>query len=286
MEIIVCIKQVPDIAEVRINPETNTLIREGVPSILNPFDEFAVEEAVRIKEKHGGTVSVVSMGPAQSEKVLRTCLQMGADGGCLLCDDALAGSDTWVTSAALAALIDKLTYDLVICGIETTDSSTAQVGPQLAEKLGIPQITFVSKIKLDQGGKKGIFTCETDTGYQVLEARMPLLVSVIKGINIPRAPDNKVGRAKKLECVNITDLGINPEDVGLDGSPTMVVEVKAAKPRPRSHLVVDSSLPAHERIRVIMNGGIQHKEGIKKLEGEVEGLASKVGEYIIDLLKQ
>jgi electron transfer flavoprotein alpha/beta subunit len=286
MEIVVCVKQVPDVTEAQINPETNTLIREGVPSILNPFDEFAVEEAVRIKEKYGGTVSVITMGPVQAEQVLRTCLQMGADRGYLLCDDALAGSDTWVTSAALAALINKLTFDLIICGLETTDSSTAQVGPQIAEKLGIPQITFVSKIEYDRGGINGTLTHETDTGYQVLEARTPLLVSVVKGINVPRTPDEETGKGKKVERLTIADIDINPEDVGLDGSPTMVVEVKAAKPRPRSHLVVDSNLSAHERIRMIMSGGIQQKEESAKLEGEAESLAKKAGRFIIDLLKQ
>lgn len=283
-DIVICVKQVPDVTEVKINPETHTLVREGVPSVLNPFDEFVVEEAVRIKEKYGGTVTVVTMGPPQAEEVLKTCLQMGVDRGVLLCDQILAGSDTWATSMALSALLRNLKYDLVICGQETTDSSTAQVGPEIAEKLGIPQITFVNKIELEKEGKKVRFTRETGTGYQIMESRLPLLATVVKGINKPREPERSLESGKKIERLTASDIGIDEKDVGVDGSPTRVVEINAAKPRARAQLVVDSSLPAHERIKLIMLGGIQQKEGSTRLDGGAQEMAQKAGKFILELI--
>lgn len=281
--IVVCVKQVPEVTEVQIDYETHTLIREGVPSVINPFDEFAVEEAIRIKESHGGQVKVVTMGPSQSKDVLDVCFKMGADEGYLLCDVKLAGSDTWATSIVLAGFIKKLQYDLIICGMETTDSSTAQVGPQLAEKLGIPQITFVNKIELDTEGRSGIFTRETDTGYQIMKARLPLLVTVIKGINIPRELDPKRAVGKKIKKVTVADLDIDTDEVGIDGSPTAVVEINPAKPRQRLQLVVDSSLPAHKRVEMIMMGGFQGKERSVILEEGEEDVAKKAGEFILEV---
>jgi electron transfer flavoprotein beta subunit len=281
--IVVCVKQVPEVAEVQIDHETHTLIREGVPSVINPFDEFAVEEAIRIKESHGGSVTVVTMGPSQSKDVLEACFKMGADRGYLLCDLKLAGSDTWATSIALAGLLKTLQYDLIICGMETTDSSTAQVGPQLAEKLGIPQITFVNKIELSADRRSGIFTRETDTGYQIMEARLPLLVTVVKGINVPRGLDPKRGIGKKIEKVTVADLDIDTDEVGIDGSPTAVVEINTAKPRQRLQLVVDSSLPAHKRVEMIMMGGFQGKERSVILEEGNEDVAKKAGDFILEV---
>lgn len=284
IDIVICVKQVPDVTEVKINPETHTLIREGVPSVLNPFDEFVAEEAVRLKEKHGGTVTAVTMGPPQSEEVLKLCLQMGVDKGVLLCDRMLAGSDTWATSMALSALMKTMEYDLIICGQETTDSSTAQIGPEMAEKIGIPQITFVNRIEVSDDGKKGKFTRETDTGYQVLESRLPLLLTLVKGINEPREPQEGLEAGKKIETVSAADIGIDEKTVGVDGSPTRVVQINAAKPKARAQLVVDSSLPAHERIRLIMMGGIQQKEGGTRLDGDASETAVKAGEFILELV--
>jgi electron transfer flavoprotein beta subunit len=281
--IVVCVKQVPEVAEVQIDYETHTLIREGVPSVINPFDEFALEEAIKIRESHTGLVTVVTMGPSQSRDVLEVCIKMGADRGYLLCDDRLAGSDTWATSIALAGFIKKLQYDLIICGLETTDSSTAQVGPQLAEKLGIPQITFVNKIEFDTGGRTGTFTRETDTGYQIMEARLPLLVTVVKGINIPRDPDPKRAVGKKIKKVTVADLDIDMDEVGIDGSPTAVVEINPAKPRQRLQLVVDSSLPAHKRVEMIMMGGFQGKERSVILEEGEGDVAKKAGDFILEV---
>ncbi len=284
MEIVVCIKQVPEVSKVKIDPETHTLVREGVPSILNPFDEFAVEEAVKIREVFGGRVIVVTMGPPQAEDAVKTCLAMGADTGYLFTDAALAGSDTLATSVALVAIIKKFKYDLIICGSETTDSGTAQVGPEVAEKLGIPQVTFVNKIKINEKQKSAVFTRETDTGYQILEGKLPVLVTVVKGINVPRELDSKLISGKTIERVSVKDLDISENVLGANGSPTRVVKINVAKPRIRAQLVIDSSLPAHERIKLIMSGGIQQKEGSTKLEEETKKMAYETGDFIFQAL--
>jgi len=159
MNIIVCIKQVPETTEVRINPETNTLMREGVKSIINPFDMYAIEEAIRLKEKFGGKVSIVTMGPPQAEAALREAISMGADEGFLVCGREFAGSDTWATSYTLAGGIRKIGgFDLIICGKQASDGDTAQVGPGISTHLNIPQVTYVKKIERgqrqdDEGGK-------------------------------------------------------------------------------------------------------------------------------------
>ncbi|TNF47277.1 electron transfer flavoprotein beta subunit/FixA family protein, partial [bacterium] len=148
MNIVVCIKQVPDTTKVKINPETNTLIREGVDSIINPFDNYAIEEAVRLKEAHGGTVKVMTMGPPQAESALREAVSLGADEAYLVSDRAFAGSDTWSTAYTLAAAIRKLGgTDLILCGKQAIDGDTAQVGPSLADQLDIPFVAFVRKVR-------------------------------------------------------------------------------------------------------------------------------------------
>jgi len=148
MNIIVCIKQVPETTEVKINPETNTLVREGVKSIINPFDVYAIEEGVRLKEKFAGKATVITMGPPQAEAVLREAISMGIDEGILLSDRAFAGSDTWATSYALSCAIKKIgAFDLIVCGKQASDGDTAQVGPGISSHLDIPQVTYVKKIE-------------------------------------------------------------------------------------------------------------------------------------------
>nr|WP_225624647.1 electron transfer flavoprotein subunit beta/FixA family protein [Thermoanaerobacterium thermosaccharolyticum] len=149
MNILVLIKQVPDTNEVRIDPVTKTLIREGVPSIINPDDKNALEEAIRIREKVGGKVTVISMGPTQAEVALREALAMGADEAYLLTDRAFAGADTYATAKALSKAIEKFQYDIVFCGRQAIDGDTAQVGPQIAEQLDIPQVTYVRKVEIE-----------------------------------------------------------------------------------------------------------------------------------------
>jgi len=243
LKIMVCVKQVPEITEVKIDPVTHTLVREGVPSILNPFDEFAVEEALRIREKHGGEVTVVTMGPPQAREVLVKCLAMGADKAILLTDRAFAGADTWATAYTLCLLIKRLEFDIILCGKQAIDGDTAQVGPMLAENLGIPQMTFVKKVEVDAKTRRVVVERETEDGHEVLECRLPVLLTAIKGLNEPRLPSlmGMMGAGKKeIKTVTAADLGVDPAMVGLKGSYTQVIEVFAPEPRKKGTLVTET----------------------------------------------
>jgi len=230
MKIAVCIKQVPDTTSVRIDPQTNTLIREGVESIINPFDRYAIEEGVLLKEQHTAETYVVTMGPPQAEKALRDALALGIDHAVHLTDRAFAGSDTLATSRVLASAIRKLDgIDLVICGKQASDGDTAQVGPGIAVFLDIPEITYVKKIHALDLQKKTIEVERlTEDGYEVLKSPMPCVITVVKEINTPRLPSFKgLLRAKKapIQSWSCKDLGLTDESVGLKGSPTAVVKI-------------------------------------------------------------
>jgi electron transfer flavoprotein beta subunit len=230
MNIIVCIKQVPDAKDVRLDPKTNTLAREGVQSIMNPFDRHAVEEAVRLKEQHGGTVTVISMGPPQAEAVLRDAVACGADEAVLVSDRAFAGADTWATTYTLGKAIEKIgQYDLILCGKQAIDGDTAQVGPGLAKRLNIPYVSYVRKIT---GSDNNILSLHRlmDDGYDEVEMPLPGLITVVKEINEPRVPSLKGKmKAKSLNIRNMTaeDIGADPDSIGLPGSTTQVVKVFA-----------------------------------------------------------
>lgn len=225
MEIIVCIKQVPDTTSVRINPETNTLIREGVECIVNPFDMYAIEEALRLRERCGGKVTVVTMGPPQAQAALREALSLGADEAILISNLAFAGSDTWATSLTLAKAIEKIGhYDLILCGKQAIDGDTAQVGPGIAVHLRIPQITFVRKIEeiTDRTIRAERLMEE---GYQVVQSPLPVLLTVVKEINEPRLPSLRGKMRAKSAAIPVwgpEDIGVDPQDAGLKGSPTYV----------------------------------------------------------------
>jgi electron transfer flavoprotein beta subunit len=229
MNIIVCIKQVPETTEVKINPETNTLIREGVKSIINPFDMYAIEEAVRLKEKFGGKAIVISMGPPQAEAALREAISMGIDEGILICDRAFAGSDTWATSFTLAAAIKKIIggFDLILCGKQASDGDTAQVGPGISTHLDIPQVTYVKKI---EEVKDNYLRVERmmEEGFEIIETPLPALLTVVKEINEPRLPSLKgMMRAKQAKITTWTqkELNLDSQQIGLCGSPTQVVKI-------------------------------------------------------------
>lgn len=228
MNIIVCLKQVPSAGDVRIDPETKTLMREGVESVINPFDTYALEEGVRLKEKYGGTVTALSMGPPQAEKALREAVSLGADAAILISDRAFAGSDTLATSYALAKAIQHHgPFDLIICGKQAIDGDTAQVGPGIAVHLSVPQITYVRKIE-EISETQIRAERMTEEGYDVVEAQLPAVITVVKEINEPRIASLK-GKmaAKKAEIPTWTaaDIGADTTRLGLDGSPTLVVEV-------------------------------------------------------------
>jgi electron transfer flavoprotein beta subunit len=233
MRIIVCIKQVPEITEVKINPETNTLVREGVPSIVNPFDENAVEAALQLKEKHGGTVTVITMGPPQAAEALRTTLSMGVDEVVLVSDRAFAGSDTWATSYTLSQTIKKLGgYDLILCGKQAIDGDTAQVGPGIAEWLNLPQVTFAVKIEVE--GNKAKVERLLEEVNEVVEAPLPAVITVVKQINTPRMPSLKgMLRAKStaIKTLKASDIDADPKNLGLDGSPTRVLKIFTPPPK-------------------------------------------------------
>ena len=228
MNIIVCIKQVPDTQDIRINPETNTLMREGVQSIVNPFDMYAIEEALRIKEKLGGKITVICMGPKQAEEAMREAVSMGVDEMVLMSDRAFAGSDTWATSYTLAKGIQKLgKFDLIICGKQAIDGDTAQVGPGIAATLDIPHVTYVKKTE-EIKENMARFERMTEEGFEVIETPLPCLITVVKEINIPRLPSLKGKiRAKQAPVITLTakDIDAEPEKLGLKGSPTVVKKV-------------------------------------------------------------
>ncbi|MCD6134893.1 MAG: electron transfer flavoprotein subunit beta/FixA family protein [Candidatus Omnitrophica bacterium] len=230
MRIIVSIKQVPDTTEVRVDPETNTLIREGVESIINPFDMYAIEEAVRLKEKHGAETIVITMGPPQAESALREALALGIDKAIHITDRAFAGSDTWATSYILAQAVKKIgEYDLIICGKQASDGDTAQVGPGMAAHLDLPQIAYVKKIEeISQEKKMIVAERLVEDGFETLKAPLPCLITVVKEINEPRLPSLRGKmRAKKAEIVkwNKDAIGVEEDKIGLRGSPTQVVKI-------------------------------------------------------------
>lgn len=232
MKIIVCVKQVPNTSEVKIDPVTNTLVREGVESILNPFDTYAIEEAVRLKEEHGGSVIVLSMGPPQVESTLREAISLGADEMILLSDRRFAGADTWATSLTLAAAIRKIgDFDIILTGQQAIDGDTAQVGPGIAAHLKIPQTCFVRKIEEIMPGRMIVQRLMED-GYDRVQVNMPALISVVKVINTPRLPSLRGKRNAKsceLKIWNADMLELDEKEVGLNGSPTQVLRIFTPK---------------------------------------------------------
>ncbi len=263
MKIIVCIKQVPDTTDVKINPETNTLIREGVASIINPFDAYAIEEAVRLRERFGGEAIALTMGPPQAEGALREALSLGIDSVVHLSDRAFAGSDTWATSLILAKAIEKISdYDLVVCGKQASDGDTAQVGPGIATHLNLPQATYVRRIDtLHLDASPNIMVVERllEEGYEILELQLPALITVVKEINEPRMPSLRgkmSARKAQIPVWSNKDLNIDENQIGLTGSPTQVVKIFTPP----------------------------QKEGGKVFEGEPEEVTTKVIEEIKDIL--
>ncbi len=241
MKLIACIKQVPDTTEVKIDPKTHTLIREGVPSILNPYDHYAVEECVRIKGKIGeGSVTVITMGPPQARSALMRCLALGADNAVLISDKAFAGSDTFATAFTLSLAIKKLgSFDMVFCGQQAIDGDTAQVGPELAQQLGIPQVTYVEKVDIDDKHKLTIHK-QTEDGYNILETKVPILLALLPPTSFQpeHPPMSSILKAKK-KPYNVWDaktLGGDKSKFGLEGSFTQVI--KTYSPPPRGNCII------------------------------------------------
>ncbi|MFH1458293.1 MAG: electron transfer flavoprotein subunit beta/FixA family protein [Candidatus Omnitrophota bacterium] len=259
MNIIVCIKQVPETTEVKINPETNTLVREGVKSIINPFDMYAIEEGVRLKEKWGGKVTVLTMGPPQAEAALREAISIGADEGILICDRAFAGSDTWATSYTLSGAIKKIgSFDLIVCGKQASDGDTAQVGPGIATHLDIPQVTYVKKIE-EVKDKSMRVERMMEEGFEIIETPLPALLTVVKEINEPRLPSLKgLMRSKSAKIIlwSQKELDLDPRKIGLCGSPTQVLKIFSPAPRTGGQMLRGETQEVVEKLATLLKNEI------------------------------
>ncbi|MBN1682302.1 electron transfer flavoprotein subunit beta/FixA family protein [Candidatus Bathyarchaeota archaeon] len=228
LNIIVCIKQVPETTEVEFDEETGRLKREGIAAIINPFDEYAIETGLQIKEKYGGKVKVLTMGPPAADQALRDSIAMGAEEAYLATDRVFAGADTWATSYTLAKIINNIgKFDLIICGLKTTDGDTGQTGPEMAETLGVPCICYVSEILSIENGVIKVKR-SLDNGVELLEASLPILITVGKDIAQPRLATLRGRIAARKAVINqITnkELGLDIKTIGLDGSFTRVIKI-------------------------------------------------------------
>ncbi|OOB78771.1 MAG: electron transfer flavoprotein subunit beta [Epulopiscium sp. Nuni2H_MBin003] len=223
MNIIVCVKQVPDTTEVKLDPVTNTLIRDGIPSIMNPDDKAALELALQLKDDNGAKVTVITMGPPQATKVLREALGMGADEALLMTDRAFAGADTWATSKTIASLIKTLPYDMIVCGRQAIDGDTAQVGPQICEHLGIPQVSYCEDVKIENG--LVVAKRQFEDRHHIIHMKTPCAITALSECTEPRYMSvSKVIDAfdKEIKTITFADLDLKPEEIGLKGSPTRV----------------------------------------------------------------
>ncbi|MGC8912465.1 MAG: electron transfer flavoprotein subunit beta/FixA family protein [Thermoplasmata archaeon] len=264
MEIIVLVKQVPDTTEVKVDPKTGTLIRDGVPSILNPFDQFALEEALRFREKNKDkiqvNVTVISMGPPQAKSAIMKCLALGADKGILLSDRAFAGADTWATSLTLAEAIKKCgKFDIVFCGQQAIDGDTAQVGPEVAQHLGIPQVTYVDSIQGFENGKLTVKSL-TDEGYRIVETKLPVLLtcstpSSFEPTNPSMAAILKANK-KPFEIWTAETLGGDKSRFGLSGSPTQVSRVYSPEARGKGVVFKEN---VEDAVKKVVEGLIEKK---------------------------
>jgi electron transfer flavoprotein beta subunit len=259
MKIVVCVKQVPDTNEVKIDEKKGTLIREGVPSIINPEDKIAIEEAVRLKEEFGGEVTVISMGPPQAKNALIEAYAMGADQAILLSDRAFAGSDTWATAYTLSQAIKETgQFDIIFCGRQAIDGDTAQVGPQVAENLSIPQITYVKGVDIEDD--EIIAKRQLEDGYSVIKTKLPALLTVIDGLNEPRYPSikriiNAYNKEDTIQTWTVEDFEVDKDKLGLDASPTQVY---------------DTFVPTRDHEPEILEGDVEEKveKLIEKLKEE------------------
>lgn len=256
MEIILLLKQVPDSTRVKVDPVTGTLIRAGVPSILNPYDHFALEQALKIKKEHNAHLTVLSMGPPQAEEVIRMALALGADKGILLSDRAFAGSDTWATSYTLGAAIKKIgKFDLILAGMMAIDGDTAQTGPGVAQQLRLPQITFCDELKVN--GKKLIAKKIIEGGHEVVECQMPVLCTMIMPHDFtPPYPSfvqiYKAQIEKPIELWSVKNIDVDPKYLGLDGSPTRVDKIYPPQQREKGEIFKGSPAEMVEKLLQIL----------------------------------
>ena len=240
MNIVVCVKQVPDTESERTLRPDGTVDRAAAEGVIDEIDEFAIEEGLRIAEAHGGEVTILTMGPQKAAESIRKALSMGADKAVHLLDDALAGSDALATSYALSQVLKQTGFDLVICGAESTDARTGLVAAMLAERLGVPQLTLAGQVDID--GAAVTVRRVTDEGYAVVAAQLPAVVSVMEKINEPRYPSFKgimAAKKKPVQTLSLADAGIDPALVGLGNAATQVADFAARPPRQAGVVVKD-----------------------------------------------
>lgn len=242
MNIVVCLKQVPDTTVVKIDPKTGTLIRDGVPSIINPEDKHALEAALQLKDNYGAHVTVISMGPPQAKNALREALCMGADEAILLTDRAFGGADTLATSKTIAAAIKELEYDIIFAGRQAIDGDTAQVGPEIAEHLNVPQVTYVQDVKVDQEGL--IVNRALEDGYELIKVQTPVLLTAIEELNHPRYMNVQYifdTVDKEVKIMTAADIDVPVEEVGLKGSPTKVKKSMTKEAKGTGEIIEESA---------------------------------------------
>ena len=269
MRIFVCIKQVPDVAEIRFDPDTKTLIREGVPNSVNPFDRRALAEAIRLRDLRGGEVVVLTMGPPQAREALVECLGAGADRAIHLVDPAFAGSDTLATARALALALRNEDYDIIFCGKYSVDAETGQVGPELAEMLDLPQVTGATKIELSEENKQLTAERETDDGFETIECDLPVLLTAAERLIRPikiKEPQIEAGRAKPIVEVTAAELSTDPGIFGSSGSPTWVQEIRSLA-RTRQVEMIEGVTAEEKAERLIerleARGSLQAHKGVR-----------------------
>ena len=242
MKIVVCLKQVPDTTVVKIDPKTGTLIRDGVPSIINPEDKHALEAALQLKDNYGAHVTVISMGPPQAKNALREALCMGADEAILLTDRAFGGADTLATSKAIAAAIKELEYDIIFAGRQAIDGDTAQVGPEIAEHLNVPQVTYVQDVKVEEDGL--IVNRALEDGYELIKVQTPVLLTAIEELNNPRYMNVQYifdTVNKEVKMMTAAEIDVPVEELGLKGSPTKVKKSMTKEAKGAGEIVKESA---------------------------------------------
>ena len=286
MNIIVCVKPVPDVSIIMLDPKTGLIDNDDLVYIVNPYDVVAVEEAVRIKERDGaGQVTLMSVAPPSAKGLLRRCLAMGADEAMLLWDKGFDNSDSYATGVILARAIGSLQYDLILCGQKAVDTEAGQVGSVIAERLGIPLAARVTSIDISPDGKKVAVESKLEKGKRAeVEVILPAVLAVEVDLNEPRyasLPSLMAGLRKDIREYNLGALGLSSEEVGKEGARTKTVALSTPKPRPKKVFTPDSSLSAEERLRLIMSGGVTQKQG-DLLEGDPGKIASSVVQFLTE----
>jgi electron transfer flavoprotein beta subunit len=284
MNILVCVKPVPDVSIISIDPNTGLINSDDLVYIVNPYDMVAMEEAVRIKERDGvSQVTLISMAPASAKRLLRRCLAIGADEAMLLWDSSFDNSDSYAAGIILAKAIGSLQYDLILCGQKAIDTEAGQVGSVIAERLGIPLASRVAKIDILPDCKKVTVESKLEKGNRAkVEVILPALLTVEVDLNEPRyasLPSLMAGLRKDIKEYNLEALGLSYEEVGQEGAKTRTITLSPPRPRPKKVFTPDSSLSAEERLRLIMSGGVTQKKG-DLLEGDPGNIASSVVRFL------